>query len=98
MNFLFVSDKGNFYSIFEARAAARLGGPEPMRHMTRQKKDTRSSGRPAADRPSNRRPPAARSTQDFADLNREISSRYEDLSKRLRQIAEFALKHPNEVA
>lgn len=33
-----------------------------------------------------------------AELNREISARYETLSKRLRQIAEFALKHPNEVA
>jgi DNA-binding MurR/RpiR family transcriptional regulator len=34
----------------------------------------------------------------YADLNREISTRYESLSKRLRQIAEFALKNPNEIA
>jgi DNA-binding MurR/RpiR family transcriptional regulator len=34
----------------------------------------------------------------YAELNREISTRYESLSKRLRQIAEFALKHPNEIA
>lgn len=39
-----------------------------------------------------------KTAQDFADLNREISARYEDLSKRLRQIAEFALRHPNEIA
>ena len=52
-----------------------------------------------------RKPPAAsrrlaggKSAQDFADLNREISSRYESLSKRLRQIAEFALHNPNEIA
>ena len=35
---------------------------------------------------------------DIVGLNREISARYPTLSKRLRQIAEFALKHPNEIA
>ena len=54
--------------------------------------------RHATDRPSGRRSAAVKSAQNFTDLNREISSRYEDLSKRLRQIAEFALKHPNEIA
>ena len=54
--------------------------------------------RPAADRPTSRRLAGAKSAQNLADLNREISSRYENLSKRLRQIAEFALKHPNEIA
>src|SRR5689334_15787185 len=62
--------------------------------MARQRKAMRS----LADRPSGRRSAAAKSAQNFADLNREISSRYDDLSKRLRQIAEFALKHPNEIA
>jgi DNA-binding MurR/RpiR family transcriptional regulator len=54
--------------------------------------------RPAADRPSSKRLAGAKSAQNLADLNREISSRYEDLSKRLRQIAEFALQNPNEIA
>ena len=54
--------------------------------------------RPAADRPNGRRLAGAKSAQNFADLNREISSRYENLSKRLRQIAEFALQNPNEIA
>ena len=54
--------------------------------------------RPAADRPTSRRLAGAKSAQNFADLNREISSRYENLSKRLRQIAEFALQNPNEIA
>lgn len=54
--------------------------------------------RRAADRPSSRRLAGAKSAQNLADLNREISSRYEDLSKRLRQIAEFALQNPNEIA
>jgi DNA-binding MurR/RpiR family transcriptional regulator len=54
--------------------------------------------RSLTNRPSGRRSSAVKSTQNFADLNREISSRYDDLSKRLRQIAEFALKHPNEIA
>ncbi|HEX6120634.1 MAG TPA: MurR/RpiR family transcriptional regulator [Dongiaceae bacterium] len=35
---------------------------------------------------------------DVVGLNRAISTRYPTLSKRLRQIAEFALKHPNEIA
>src|SRR4030095_14469104 len=35
---------------------------------------------------------------DVVGLNREISARYPTLSKRLRQIAEYALKHPNEIA
>ena len=54
--------------------------------------------RRAADRPSSRRLAGAKSAENLADLNREISSRYEDLSKRLRQIAEFALQNPNEIA
>ena len=54
--------------------------------------------RPAADRPTKRRAAGAKPAQNLADLNREISGRYENLSKRLRQIAEFALKHPNEIA
>ena len=54
--------------------------------------------RRAADRPSSRRLAGAKSAQNLTDLNREISSRYEDLSKRLRQIAEFALQNPNEIA
>jgi DNA-binding MurR/RpiR family transcriptional regulator len=54
--------------------------------------------RPAADRPTKRRAASANPAQNLADLNREISGRYENLSKRLRQIAEFALKHPNEIA
>jgi DNA-binding MurR/RpiR family transcriptional regulator len=66
--------------------------------MTRQRKDTRSGSRSANDRPTGKRPAAIKSARNLADLNREISSRYEDLSKRLRQIAEFALKHPNEIA
>jgi DNA-binding MurR/RpiR family transcriptional regulator len=41
---------------------------------------------------------AAASPVDVVSLNREISTRYPTLSKRLRQIAEFALKHPNEIA
>jgi len=53
---------------------------------------------PAADRPTSKRLAGAKSAQNFADLNREISSRYESLSKRLRQIAEFALQNPNEIA
>lgn len=44
------------------------------------------------------RRPAAAPGLTYADLNREISTRYESLSKRLRQIAEFALKNPNEIA
>jgi DNA-binding MurR/RpiR family transcriptional regulator len=66
--------------------------------MTRQRKGTRSGRRSANDRPTGRRSAAIKSARNLADLNREISSRYEDLSKRLRQIAEFALKHPNEIA
>jgi DNA-binding MurR/RpiR family transcriptional regulator len=54
--------------------------------------------RPVADRPNSRRLAGAKAAQNFADLNREISSRYENLSKRLRQIAEFALQNPNEIA
>ena len=53
---------------------------------------------PAAGRPTSKRLAGAKSAQNFADLNREISSRYESLSKRLRQIAEFALHNPNEIA
>ncbi|HNB27715.1 MAG TPA: MurR/RpiR family transcriptional regulator [Alphaproteobacteria bacterium] len=45
-----------------------------------------------------RRQPVAASGITYADLNREISTRYDSLSKRLRQIAEFALKNPNEIA
>jgi DNA-binding MurR/RpiR family transcriptional regulator len=66
--------------------------------MTRPRKDIRSASRAANDRPTGRRSAAPRSAQNFADLNREISSRYESLSKRLRQIAEFALHNPNEIA
>jgi DNA-binding MurR/RpiR family transcriptional regulator len=44
------------------------------------------------------RRPAAAPGLTYAELNREISTRYESLSKRLRQIAEFALKNPNEIA
>jgi DNA-binding MurR/RpiR family transcriptional regulator len=49
---------------------------------TRARRATASTGGPA----------------DVVGLNREISARYPTLSKRLRQIAEFALKHPNEIA
>ena len=42
--------------------------------------------------------PAGGGPADVVGLNREISARYPTLSKRLRQIAEFALKHPNEIA
>jgi DNA-binding MurR/RpiR family transcriptional regulator len=66
--------------------------------MTRPRKDTRFASRSAADRSTVRRSAAVKSAQNFADLNREISGRYENLSKRLQQIAEFALKHPNEIA
>jgi DNA-binding MurR/RpiR family transcriptional regulator len=64
--------------------------------MPKPRKEKRSSIRSATDRPTRRA--SAKSTPTFADLNREISVRYESLSKRLRQIAEFALKHPNETA
>jgi len=66
--------------------------------MPKHRKETRSAGRPASDRPTSRRSAAAKSARNFADLNREISGRYENLSKRLRQIAEFALQNPNEIA
>src|SRR5215510_1280030 len=45
-----------------------------------------------------RRAAAPGGPADIVGLNREISARYPTLSKRLRQIAEFALKHPNEIA
>ncbi|HET7911197.1 MAG TPA: MurR/RpiR family transcriptional regulator [Pseudolabrys sp.] len=87
MIFLFVPDKGNFYSILMER-------PGPVRNVTRQRKGARA----AADRSTARRPANTKPARSYADLNREISGRYESLSKRLRQIAEFALKHPNEIA
>jgi len=59
--------------------------------MPRSKGTGKSGGRTAQRR-------AAAAGISYAELNREISTRYETLSKRLRQIAEFALKHPNEIA
>ena len=58
---------------------------------------SRSKSTGKAGRSAQRRA-AASSGISYAELNREISTRYETLSKRLRQIAEFALKHPNEIA
>ncbi|HWA51118.1 MAG TPA: MurR/RpiR family transcriptional regulator [Dongiaceae bacterium] len=60
--------------------------------MPRGKGTGKASGRSA------QRRAAASGGISYAELNREISTRYETLSKRLRQIAEFALKHPNEIA
>jgi DNA-binding MurR/RpiR family transcriptional regulator len=61
--------------------------------MPRSKSTGKAGGRSAPRR-------AASSTGgiSYAELNREISTRYDSLSKRLRQIAEFALKYPNEIA
>ncbi len=56
----------------------------------------RSKSTGKAGRSAQRR--AAAGGISYAELNREISTRYDTLSKRLRQIAEFALKHPNEIA
>ena len=58
----------------------------------------RSGNRGAAERPVNKRPAGGETERTLADLNREISSGYESLSNRLRQIAEYALAHPNEIA
>lgn len=58
----------------------------------------RSKGTGKAGGRSAQRRAAASSGISYAELNREISTRYETLSKRLRQIAEFALKNPNEIA
>jgi DNA-binding MurR/RpiR family transcriptional regulator len=60
--------------------------------MARSKSTGKAGGRSA------QRRAAASAGISYAELNREISTRYETLSKRLRQIAEFALKHPNEIA
>ena len=39
-----------------------------------------------------------RSPKSFEDLKEQISRRYAELPGRLRQIAEFALHHPNDMA
>ena len=43
-------------------------------------------------------PNMGKAPEKFEDLMREISDRYELLSKRLQQIARFTLDHPNEMA
>jgi len=65
--------------------------------MPRRKKPSKASGQAAARRQAGAMAANAAGLT-YASLNREISTRYESLSKRLRQIAEFALKHPNEIA
>lgn len=66
--------------------------------MPRPRKATRPANRPAPSRPAPRPSARPEQTSTYAALNREISTRYQTLSKRLRQIAEYALKHPNEIA
>jgi DNA-binding MurR/RpiR family transcriptional regulator len=39
-----------------------------------------------------------RAPRNFDDLKQQISRRFGELSGRLQQIAEFALRHPNELA